>query len=105
MSHVPALAALLVVLITATAASAQDTGDREIGRRIVERWCSDCHGVSAGAKSAATSAPSFSAIAAMPSTTALSLGVFMRTSHPTMPNVMLTPADLNNVIAYVLSLR
>ena len=35
-----------------------------------------------------------SAIAAMPSTTALSLDVFLRTSHPTMPNLMLSDTDI-----------
>ena len=47
----------------------------------------------------------FSAIAAMQSTTALSLDVFLRTSHPTMPNLVLSGTDRDNLIAYILSLR
>ena len=50
-------------------------------------------------------APAFSAVAAMPSTTARSLSVFLRTSHPTMPNLMLTNTETEDVIAYILSLR
>jgi hypothetical protein len=50
-------------------------------------------------------APAFSAVAAMPSTTARSLNVFLRTSHPTMPNLMLTNTETEDVIAYILSLR
>lgn len=50
-------------------------------------------------------APAFSAIAAMPSTTALSLRVFLQTSHPTMPNIMLSPSERNDVTAYILSRR
>lgn len=101
MSPFAVLAALPIVLTAPRVASAQDMGDPASGRRLIEQSCSACHGASQGE----TRAPSFVAIAAMPSTTALSLGVFLRTSHPTMPNVMLTPADLDNVIAYVLSLR
>ena len=41
----------------------------------------------------------------MPSTTAESLGVFLRTSHPTMPNLVLSAAERDDVIAYILSLR
>jgi cytochrome c len=96
-----ALVCSALLLATTTPAPAQDQGDPAAGRRLVEQSCSDCHGPS----SATTRAPSFAAVAAMPSTTALSLGVFLRTSHPTMPNVMLGPADLDNVIAYILSLR
>jgi hypothetical protein len=37
--------------------------------------------------------------------TATALFVWMRTSHPTMPNIILEPEDLRNVVAYVLSLK
>jgi hypothetical protein len=49
--------------------------------------------------------PAFSAIAAMPSTTARSLEVFLKTSHPTMPNLMLSTRERDDLIAYILSLR
>ena len=101
MTPVSALVFLPLLFAATSIASAQEPGDAESGRRLVERSCSECHGASPGR----TSAPTFAAISAMPSTTALSIGVFLRTSHPTMPNVMLSPADLDNVIAYILSLR
>ena len=41
----------------------------------------------------------------MPSTTAQALGVFLKTSHPTMPNIMLSDNERDDVIAYILSLR
>jgi hypothetical protein len=49
--------------------------------------------------------PSFSAIAAMPSTSAQSLGVFLKTSHANMPNLILGNSERDDVIAYILSLR
>jgi mono/diheme cytochrome c family protein len=80
-------------------AHAQQAGNVSKGQRIVEGSCQACH------RSGASRAPSFAAIGRMPSTTALSLGVYMRTSHPTMPNLVLSPAELDDVIAYVLSLK
>ncbi len=79
---------------------AQQAGDPAAGQRLAEASCLVCHD-SAGSHRA----PAFSAVAAMPSTTAMSLGVFLRTSHPTMPNLMLTPSERDDVIAYILSLR
>jgi mono/diheme cytochrome c family protein len=77
----------------------QQLGDPVSGRRLAEATCFHCHGV------ANNPAPAFSAIAAMPSTTARSLSVFLRSSHPTMPNLMLSDAERDDLIAYILSLR
>ena len=81
-------------------ALAQQAGDPAAGQRLAEATCMVCHD-STGSKLA----PAFSAVAAMPSTTATALGVFLRTSHPSMPNLMLTPAERDDVVAYILSLR
>jgi hypothetical protein len=44
-------------------------------------------------------------IANMPSMTGTALTVWLRTSHPTMPNLQLTPSETADVIAYIESLR
>jgi mono/diheme cytochrome c family protein len=49
--------------------------------------------------------PSFLEVAAHPATTALSLRVFLQTPHATMPNLMLTPEETDDVISYILTLR
>jgi hypothetical protein len=49
--------------------------------------------------------PSFIAIANMPSTTALSLKVFLRSNHNRMPNFIMSNADTDDVINYILSLK
>jgi hypothetical protein len=36
---------------------------------------------------------------------ALALTVWLRTSHPTMPNLIIEPNDLDDVVAYIASLR
>jgi hypothetical protein len=54
----------------------------------------------------ADAAPSsFQSIADLPSTTGLSLNVFLHSSHKKMPNLVLSHADSDNVIAYILSLK
>ena len=40
-----------------------------------------------------------------PATTALSLKVFLQSSHKDMPNLILKPAEADDIIAYILSLK
>ena len=49
--------------------------------------------------------PAFRDIANTPGMTATAIRVFLTTSHPKMPNLILTPAEIANVTAYILSLR
>lgn len=44
-------------------------------------------------------------VAALPSTTALSLKVFLRTNHNNMPNLHLSDAETDDLVAYILSLK
>jgi mono/diheme cytochrome c family protein len=91
------------------AASAQSAAQAELaarGREIAERWCANCHVVSrAGVGPAADAAPPFVAVARMPSTTEMSLRVYLRTPHDRMPDYQLTQDELDGLVAYILSLR
>ncbi len=91
-----ALSALLFLAILPSTV-AQQLGDPAAGERLAAANCARCHAHGA--------APAFAKIAAMPSTTQLSLGVFLRTSHGSMPNHILSAEDRNDLIAYILSLR
>jgi hypothetical protein len=44
-------------------------------------------------------------VANMPSTTALSLRVFLRSNHNKMPNLMISNAETSDLIAYILNLK
>ena len=90
-----------LLLANTAIAFGQQVGDPAAGKQLADATCLACH----GAQNTSHKAPAFSAIAAMPSTTAQSLDVFLRTSHPTMPNLILSDADRGDVIAYILSLR
>ncbi len=49
--------------------------------------------------------PAFRDVANTSGMTATAIRVFLRTSHPKMPNLILTPEETEDVIAYILSLR
>jgi len=88
-----------------TSASAQSV-DPSVGRHLAETVCSACHQISATSPnpSPSSGAPSFVDISRMPSMSELAIKVFLRTSHPTMPNFILSPEEIDSVTAYILSL-
>jgi hypothetical protein len=49
--------------------------------------------------------PDFQAIANTPGMTATALRAFLQTPHPKMPNLILTPEQSDDVIAFLLSPR
>ena len=86
-------------------AFAQDLrGHVASGRDLASHWCSDCHQIGRGAP-VRPDVPTFEQVARLPSTTALSLRVFLRTSHANMPNIQLSDADADDLIAYILTLK
>jgi mono/diheme cytochrome c family protein len=94
------------LILAATASSAapavsQELGDRDAGARLAALNCAECH----RAIDTPAGAPAFSTIANMPSTTADALNVFLLTPHATMPDLILSPSDRGDLIAYILSLR
>ena len=80
-------------------------GDIAAGQKLAEEWCSSCHAVGPKETAAKDNAPSFLAIATMPSTTALSIQAWLQTPHPQMPNWQLTRNQIADIDAYILSLR
>ena len=91
----------LMVLYGASNARA----DAARGLVLAGQWCSQCHGVRPNEGSANPKAPTFQAIAAETSVTEISLRVFLRTPHSTMPNLMLQPDDTDDIVDYLLSLK
>jgi cytochrome c len=75
------------------------------GHRLAEAWCKDCHAIEAVTVGTRGGPPDFVAIANRPSTTELSLKVFFKTSHHRMPNLIITPAQADDLTNYILSLK
>jgi mono/diheme cytochrome c family protein len=87
------------------AALAQPFGDPAAGRRLAETHCSSCHAIGPGGSGRIVpGVPAFADVAAMASTTQLALQAFLRQPHPPMPDIVLKPGEMDDVIAYILSL-
>ena len=100
--------ALLLLLLIASAREAQaaDRGDAVAGGQLAGRWCSTCHVVSATqSQGTSTGAPSFRAIAAQTAITPMALSAFLQTPHHRMPDLHLNRDEIDDVGAYILSLR
>lgn len=99
-------ATLLTSGLGSVAALSQALGDSRAGRQIAARWCGTCHVTEPEPRARASDMSlSFSAIAAMPSTTEMSLRVFLQTPHHLMPDFQLSRQETDALIAYILSLR
>jgi mono/diheme cytochrome c family protein len=105
MTNLTIATALLGSIGFLTSASAQ-SADPAVGRHLAETVCSACHQVSATSPNPGpiSGAPSFVDISRMSSMSELAIKVFLRTSHPTMPNFILSPEEIDSVTAYILSL-
>ena len=90
----------LLVLSTAVPAGAFDV---EAGRRMAEVWCSGCHIVDGDGTSDV--APGFRQIANDPSKTPDRLRTWLANPHPPMPNFNLSRPEIDDIIAYLESLR
>jgi cytochrome c len=96
------LLVLLGMLPSVNIAHAQDVFE---GRRVAQQWCSGCHQVGAEFRPHKDVVPSFYAVAQVNSTTAMSLTTFLSSSHQNMPDFSLSRDEIQNVSAYILSLR
>ncbi|GGJ32407.1 c-type cytochrome [Neoroseomonas lacus] len=101
------LAVLMLLAGASLPALAQtEVGDPASGLRLATTWCASCHQVTpGGAGPSGDAAPSFRSIARMPSTTSMSLRVFLQTPHPNMPDFHLSREELDDVVAYLISLQ
>ncbi len=96
---------LAAALLAWPASGQVPTGDPQAGRELARTWCASCHAVELRPAQAGDAVPGFSAIAAMPSTTAMSLTAFLQTPHGRMPNFQLSRQQVDDAVAYILSLR
>ncbi|WP_036292713.1 c-type cytochrome [Methylosinus sp. PW1] len=101
----PMVLAFLACGGVAAPALAQSS-DPAAGRRLAASLCVECHRIDekTPAENEAAKAPSFVDVARMPSTTELAIKVFLRSSHRNMPNLILTPDEIDSLSAYIVGL-
>jgi mono/diheme cytochrome c family protein len=93
--------ALAVGLWSASAAAA---GDAKSGQALARQWCSSCHLVESGS-SGGDQAPPFESIANDPVRTPARLRSWLASPHPPMPDLKLSRTQIDDVMAYLESLK
>ena len=100
------IAAAFLAMFLPTAAQSAEVGDANAGLEFANSVCATCHSVDGkNTVSPKPEAPPFKTVASRSRTTRMSLNVWFRSPHPTMPNLILDRVDEDDVIAYILSLK
>ena len=101
MIRVALLFSLFTVLLSPSAHAA---GDAAAGKDLATTWCSACHQME-GSSTAADAAPPFAAMARDPKVTPDRLRAFLVRPHGQMPELNLTRQEIENLVAYIESLK
>ncbi len=108
LAQVPLRAILLLTLMTVanlTGAVAQEIGNVEAGGEYAIDHCARCHAVDAHTmRSPNPQATPFAQIAVTPGMNARALTVWLSSVHKDMPDLIIEQNDMDNLIAYILSL-
>ncbi len=94
---VTAAAAALGLVLAAPAAAQESV---EAGRRLAERWCGACH-MLPGESRASDAAPPLAGVVAGREVSRGALEAWLSTPHPAMPDMNLTRAEIDALIAYL----
>jgi mono/diheme cytochrome c family protein len=94
----------LALLLTGVPAVAVELGNAAAGLEYAQKVCADCHPVEPDTATL-SQVPSFQEVADTTGMTPRALVVWLTTSHPNMPDIILAPDDMDNVVAYIMSLR
>ncbi len=93
---------LLILSAASGAAAGADTGH---GENLARQWCSSCHLATSDQASGGDSAPTFEAIAETAAERTSDLRAWLADPHPPMPNLDLTRYEIDDLLAYIESLR
>lgn len=99
-------AAALAVLLAPLGAHADTLGNAGQGQVYARAHCAECHAVEPlGDLSPELNAPPFVHVANTPGMTERALAVWLQTSHPSMPDLIIPEDARDNLIAYIMSLK
>src|ERR1700740_1065048 len=96
---------LAAILLTALAPGSRVSADPVAGPILADKCCVECHGIRADRLSPNLAAPTFPKLAAEPSITEYSLRALLRSPHETMPHITFTPDQMDDIVAYIMSLK
>lgn len=97
----------LAALFAAANAQAQQLGNAEQGLAYARAHCAECHGVETSSEdfSPNADAPDFTVVANTPGMTERALVVWLQTSHPTMPDLIIPAEARDDLVAYIMTLK
>ena len=96
-----------MALSAPTAVHAGELGNATEGLAYARAHCAECHRVEPSDEDALPSenAPDFVTIANTAGMTERALIVWLQTSHPTMPDLIIPAEERDDVVAYIMSLK
>lgn len=105
--YVVVVAACLLLTISGHAQNAETlhAGSAARGLRLADNWCSSCHLVSPDQNTPSRGAPPFSEIAQSSTFNSDHLAYLLYDPHPKMAKLALSRRAIDDIAAYVLSLR
>lgn len=98
------IAVLALAAAISGAAHAQE-GSVQEGLDYAQSVCARCHETGAGITSPNPKAPPFGTIANTPGMTGAALHAILLTPHRNMPDLIVPPKVMEDLIAYILSLK
>jgi mono/diheme cytochrome c family protein len=102
------MAGMLVMAVPGAGALAatDGPGSPRYGRGIAVDLCGDCHIVSPDqSPDGMRLGPDLMQRVGAPEITELALRSYLRTTHPVMPNIMLTQEQADDIIAYLMTFK
>ena len=98
---------LLVAMFAIPAtAGAQESGNIARGETYARQRCAECHAVDRQTEySPIRTAPRFERLANTPGMTNMALTAWLFSSHKTMPNLIVRGEHLDDLVAYIRSLK
>jgi mono/diheme cytochrome c family protein len=98
----PRLIALVAIPYLASPAFAE--GNAKMGRVLAEYWCFSCH-AQTRSTTATDAVPTLESVARRPGRTPDTLKAWLTNPHGKMPNLALTRSEIDDLVAYLVTLR
>lgn len=96
----------VALALSSGAVVAQEIGDKDKGLAYARKNCTECHEVEKEKRvSPFSDVPSFQDAADSEGMSHRALAVWLKSSHPNMPNFIIPADDIDDIIAYIMSLR
>jgi mono/diheme cytochrome c family protein len=93
----------VLILLTLLLASPAFGGDASEGAATARKWCAECHDITGSTTS--DKVPGWRHIANDPERTPEKLRNFLVRPHGEMPQIALTQRQIDNLLAYIATLR